>query len=695
MKNATMKKNIFTIIIFGLATILSAKTSTIYSDSLVNKGFDALDTLNIISNDSLISKDSVSNKTKEKSFKFIKSIGTTENQPYFEPITKSKFETEDYRNLSDIFTYQPFGFNQDLGSLGQPNEQMFYGLGFGSISYLNDGVLLNNRWQNAYDLNRINTEFIDSIHIAPLTKGFLYSSYNNPISIMINSRFEYPTNAITKMKFYQASYDEGFVNVQFHAPINNKSSFGIGISNSAVDSRFANSDYESWKFNTHFNYQINEQFNLNIVYQYSYDTLALFGGLDTNKMLNDNYSTVLYDNETSNQSKRYQLNYNNNGYVKLLAEIIPNLKSDFTIFMNTYSQKYFQNKDGISDNLNTIVHGNYHQTIGASLRNMFELPFITIDIIGNYEKNLFNTDLFKDNSNQLIYSLSGEIKLFAREKYFVPTVFGKTSNFDGKSLHGFGFDFSGSINNQLSYYAGVSLFQKQVTILEDGYSTYPSLFPSLTVSYPLDISEHKTLEVGVKYNSSIISVKITYFTYEANNQAFPLIIQKQNDSLLVNELSYYSTKNISNSGINLNFNFMVWKVLFSNNISYYFSERAERGYASPDYTIAGKIYYLDRLFENNLNLKTGINYRFTGGQSPFVYDYEKSLQITSELSSLVYYDNVPASFQLDLFLAGTIQERATVFVTLENVLNSEYYIVPYYIKQPITLRFGVSWLLFD
>jgi hypothetical protein len=50
---------------------------------------------------------------------------------------------------------------------------------------------------------------------------------------------------------------------------------------------------------------------------------------------------------------------------------------------------------------------------------------------------------------------------------------------------------------------------------------------------------------------------------------------------------------------------------------------------------------------------------------------------------------------LDLFLAGTIQERATVFVTLENVLNSEYYIVPYYIKQPITLRFGVSWLLFD
>jgi len=210
MKNATMKKNIFTIIIFGLATILSAETSTIYSDSLVNKGLDAYDTLNIISNDSLISKDSVSNKTNEKSFRFIKSLPITENQQYFEPIKKSEYETEDYRNLSDILTYQPFGFNQDLGSLGQPNEQMFYGLGFGNVSYLNDGVLLNNRWQNAYDLNRLNNELIDSMQIAPITKGFLYSSYNNPISILINSRFEYPTNSITKMKFYQASYDEGF-----------------------------------------------------------------------------------------------------------------------------------------------------------------------------------------------------------------------------------------------------------------------------------------------------------------------------------------------------------------------------------------------------------------------------------------------------------------------------------------------------
>ena len=66
-----------------------------------------------------------------------------------------------------------------------------------------------------------------------------------------------------------------------------------------------------------------------------------------------------------------------------------------------------------------------------------------------------------------------------------------------------------------------------------------------------------------------------------------------------------------------------------------------------------------------------------------------------KLTPLVNYSSVPASFQLDLFLAATIQKSATIFVTLENILNTEYYIVPYYFKQPITLRFGVSWLMYD
>jgi hypothetical protein len=101
------------------------------------------------------------------------------------------------------------------------------------------------------------------------------------------------------------------------------------------------------------------------------------------------------------------------------------------------------------------------------------------------------------------------------------------------------------------------------------------------------------------------------------------------------------------------------------------------------------------MFDNNLKLKMGINYRYTGGQIPFVYDYEKSLQLAQTLTPMVTFSAISPTFQLDLFLAGTVQEQATIFVTFENALDTEYYIVPYYFKQATTLRLGVSWLLYD
>ncbi|MBU1798762.1 MAG: hypothetical protein KKF21_10335, partial [Bacteroidetes bacterium] len=435
--------------------------------------------------------------------------------------------------------------------------------------------------------------------------------------------------------------------------------------------------------------------NINIDYSFSYDTLALFGGLDTNKVLNDIFQSVLYETVSTSKSSRYQLTYNNQANVKILALLIPNIKSDLTFYFNSTSQKYFQNTDQLFENMTVIVHGNYYQTLGASFRNLYEQKNVSVDLIANYETTNYDTDVMHFNNSQNVFTLSGEVKYFSKNEIIVPSVFGKYSIFNGKTLLGFGADITSRVNNNISLYAGLAWFQQQVTLLESNYP-FMSTFPfNLVISYPFSAAENNSLEMGIKFNYNHINGKLTYFNYHSKNNNVPYMNQSISDSLLINELSYFAERDIKNSGINANINLKIWNILFSNNISYYFSTRDERVYASPDYTLAGKLYYMDLLFENNLNLKTGINYRYTGGQLPFIYDFEKSLQITSDLTPMVDYSEVPSSFQLDLFMAGTIKERATIFVTLENVLDTEYYIVPYYFKQPITLRFGVSWLLYD
>ncbi len=340
------------------------------TDTLENKGDSGLDSLSNVIVASLSISDSLTSQSNISKPLFIKSIEFDFGSNYSNKTKHKDFSTEDYRNLSDVFTYMPFGFAQDLGSLGQPNEQMIYGLGFSNISYNRDGVLLNNRLQNSYDLNKLNTERIDSLEIVPLTRGFLYSPYNNPVSVNLHSRFNYSTRAITRLKFYQASYDEGFIDVLFHTHITNKLNFGIGVSNSAIDSRFENSDYESWKLDAKIAYLVNDKINITANYFYTYDTLALFGGLDTSSFENDNIAKVLYGSNSSNtKSYRYQLTYNHNANVKVLTTFVPNSKTDLTFYYNSTSQKFMQNKDTLASNLPIIKHDNFFQTFGVRFQN--------------------------------------------------------------------------------------------------------------------------------------------------------------------------------------------------------------------------------------------------------------------------------------------------------------------------------------
>ncbi len=569
---------------------------------------------------------------------------------------------------------------------------MFYGLGFSNISYNRDGVLLNNRIQNSYNLNKLNTERIDSLEIVPLTRGFLYSPYNNPVSVNLHSRFNYTTRAVTRLKFYQASYDEGFIDVLFHTHITNKLNFGIGASNSAIDSRFDNSDYESWKLDAKVAYLVNDKINITANYFFTYDTLALFGGLDTNTLINDDFSPVLYGN-ISSESLRYQLTYNHNASVKVLTTLIPNSKSDLTFYYNSTSQEFRQNIDSLATHIPSISHDNYFQTLGVRFQNYYNSNDISLDLIANYETTTTETE-YPDYISNNIMTFSGKLN-YEFTSMLIPSVFGKINNFNDDMLLGFGFDVSGLLNSNLSYYAGVSWFEKQISFWEQSFSTGTDILNPYNIISPLNPSNNTSIEIGITYKSNIISGKLSYFDYSSKNSLIPHTAGNNIDTLLINELFYYTQENIKNSGVNLSFDLKLWKFLFSNNLNYYFSSRSERNYASPDYTLAGKLYYLDQLFNNSLDVKTGINYRFTGGQSPFVYDFEKLLQFRSELTQMVSYSDVPASFQLDLYLAGTIQKRATIFVTFENLLGTEYFIAPYYFKQPLTMRLGVSWLLFD
>lgn len=685
-----LKLSMFLLIL--VSPSIYAGNSRILSDSLKTDTLFIADSINVVSQDSITTIDTTKAPVQKEALIPVRQITALRPYEYGSKIKEKNFKTDDYRTSADLFTYLPYGFLQDLGQFGQPNEQMFYGMGFGNIGYSRDGVRLNSPWQNSFDLNRLAFERTDSLEIIPLTRGFLFDLYNNPVGVNFYTRDYFSPRPVTRLKFYQASFDEGFIDLLFHTIVSRRFSFGFGLTVSGIDSRYSNSDYESWKFNGKFSYMFNKNLFIRANYYFTNDSLALNGGLPTSSNVNGYYSNVLY-------SDRYQLSTNHYGDIKALATIFPNSKTDLTLYYQYDKQKFRQNANDKDANIPKIINDNSYQTIGMSFRNDYVNDYFNILASANYEFVDYSLEFMNTYQQENTFAVAGQLQLTPIESLIVPTFYAKYTNYANTSYLGFGGDVNIVLSDLLTLYGGLSFYSKPHSIMERYYSNAQNIPADYSLQKSPDKSKVKALEIAAKFNLDFFYANISYFTY-SNTNAFKPIINNYADSLLINEISILESYSQSISGVNIDFNFRVWKLLFSNNVTYYFQTNNEDYTAKPDFSVAGKLYYINMLFNNNLRLKTGVNYRFTGEQPYFVYDFEKSMQtrfVTSDAGGthLIKNEIVPTSFQFDLFLAGTIQEVATVFLVLENVTANDYYIVPYYYKQPQMLRLGVSWILFD
>ena len=82
--------------------------------------------------------------------------------------TKESIDFTDYRNGADFITNLSFGLLKDLGSVGQPSEALIYGNGFGRVSFMRDGIPLNTRLTNSFDLNLFQSENTGLVETLPL-----------------------------------------------------------------------------------------------------------------------------------------------------------------------------------------------------------------------------------------------------------------------------------------------------------------------------------------------------------------------------------------------------------------------------------------------------------------------------------------------------------------------------------------------
>ncbi|HEY7752002.1 MAG TPA: TonB-dependent receptor plug domain-containing protein, partial [Ignavibacteriaceae bacterium] len=242
----------------------------------------------------------------------------------------------DYRYAGDLLRSFPLNFIRDQGFVGQPNETFIYGVGNSGISYLQDGVLVNNRFTNSLNLNHIQSEDIDSIEIIPSPRGFLYGPYNNPVTVNFITRDFVSPQPYTRIKYYEGYFGEAMIDGKFNARIFKRWNFGFQLTNRKFDSTYTNSEFSIWQINTKLKYFLSNSVNISAYYGYVDSRVGLNGGVDVDSIsrITDDINSILYEPLRAPVLHPFQKleTLQHNFVLRTLAKLFDNSKLDLSFY---------------------------------------------------------------------------------------------------------------------------------------------------------------------------------------------------------------------------------------------------------------------------------------------------------------------------------------------------------------------------
>jgi hypothetical protein len=568
-------------------------------------------------------------------------------------LNKNFFDMNDYRYTGDILKNYGFNFERDYGSPGQPNETFLYGAGFNAVSYFEDGVLLNNRFTNSFDLNDVQSENIDSIEVAPLTRGFIYGNFSNSVSVNFISKDFISDVPFTRIKYYQGADGEAMIDGMFNHDVFDKFKLFLDITNRKFDSSYVNTGFSQWIARTGLKFFLSDNWNIAASYSYQKSLVGLNGGviIDSLPFLPSGinlYTPVGAPVYFAHQNQSFKQHYFD-------VKILGNYNENFITNLSFYYNFNFTELNNYTDTLH-LKNIDKEKIFGISLNQKFSYGIFQLKVLSNFENSVLKYYSLSGGIynyypvNSKIFSLAPIVSLNILDSCLIPSIFIKYSNdrydenyIESGSYTGFGGDINFYLKSILKFYLGASRYQ----------TGYAQKFTNV-------------YETGIGLIIPHLDLNLKLFRRENFSPFDKYFFIQYNDKYSANM-----------NGISADINLILWKIALETHAYYYSNQTASLFYQFPQVNLTSGLYFESLLFKSNLNLKTGFKFDFIGKRTE------------------IGLGSFGPNYKVDFSLAGNIQKQAIVYFTWENLFDAKYFIVPYYPVLGRNVRFGISWELFN
>ncbi len=578
----------------------------------------------------------------------------------------------DYKNVGDLLLMKQGLFIQDLGSPGQLHGITIQGVDARAIGFASDGVSLNDPFTGVYNFNLYPSENFERIEIISGTRAFLFglNSTGSVINLVSKNRKAY--KPFTRIRYSETIYGNGFFDGMFSQNITRTFNVGGGVQHATYNGRFPNSDEDSWNARIQLRYNVNNRLNFFASEIYNKTELGLNGGVDTSTQ----FALRFVPLQASMRSTTARENITRHDIqLGTAAELFADTSFITTLtFFHSTNLREYRDADASPS---PIAQDHWSQWYGARLMQDFQSTLSKTVIGGEIQSRGVIASSVTSQHLETYKNIFGKNE-FHLNNIIDFAVYGKLENYLSRSKISYGGDVA------LSPVSWIKLF--------GGYST-SYRFPTVQELYWQDTivsgqssfvpEEHRLFEGGIRltdHDETLVELK--YFRRVINDVILITPTAKANP---FPTLGFIQRNQLTMQGINGTAQVHFGKFYGEGNVQFIeFANSVGKQSVLPKWCAIGGIYYWNKLFNDNLNLKVGFRGRiftaYTGNEyNPQAWMYVPSLQ-----------PQVNQAGVGDFVLLAHISDAYVHFIW-ENLLNLPYAITPFYPMTERSVRFGVSW----
>ncbi|MBS4027090.1 MAG: TonB-dependent receptor plug domain-containing protein [Ignavibacteriales bacterium] len=554
-------------------------------------------------------------------------LGSLENDSSTIVITSQELPWMDYRSLGDILATLPGFFYNDLGSVGQPSRLTYRGMSANNIGVFIDGRPMNEPLTGIADLNFIPTEMIERIEIIPAPRSFLYGMNSNAVAINIVTKSFNSNLPYSRIKYTEGAYEEGLFDGIIAHNLSQNMNLSVGVQRRTTDGRYENSFDDEWGVRSKLRWNVSEKFQLQLSQLYNKQKVGWFGGIRSLDIYDPNFAVV-----EQLYSKYYntQWSWQLNGVGNFLGDSIQT--SSISFYASNLNFEY----------IDTPFNSHYNSIwSGVSVLQKLNIQDVVFTI---------GSDIEKKQS----YRTRSWLRPFAVEKVYA-SLYG---NIEAKPVKEISLNICAkfedySIINNFAYSGEV--IYKPVSELEFNAYFSKSYYLSNLISFssgninPSNLSNHQFgAGVNLHLNQRLhISLLMHNFQMPEHHRRY----WGNRFSVFVSHCSYSFDKFTLETSLNT------------------ISEYYYLGIVPPVFG-SSSVFYNSLFFGDHLPMKLGIQGNY--------FSFNKIFETRSLIGSYNF-----------LFFANL--GDAVVHFTIENILNTKYYVVPFYPMPDRNLRLGVTW----